>query len=189
MPRNTGDKALTPQDRALWQRVTSEVVPLAGRRPAPAPAATPGETAAPPSAPAPAAPAPPPPVPAPPPAGLDRRQAQRLRRGEMAIDGRLDLHGMTRDKAHGALCAFLAAAQGRGGRCVLVVTGKGQREPLGERRSVLRAAFPGWLDEAPNRARVLDFAPARPRHGGDGAFYVLLRKAARQRRSGTAALP
>ena len=173
---------MAPQDEALWRRATRDVAPLAGRRAGAAAdartgaatsaaagattsartgAAAASEAAAPWQA-----------------AGLDRRQARRLRRGEMAIDGHLDLHGMTREEARGALAGFLAAAQGRGWRCVLVITGKGQREPLGERRSVLRAALPRWLDEAPNRERVLRCDPARPRHGGDGAFYVLLRKAA-----------
>ncbi len=157
---------MAPQDEALWRRATRDVAPLAGRRAGAAAdartgAAAASEAAAPRQA-----------------AGLDRRQARRLRRGETAIDGRLDLHGMTREEARGALTGFLAAAQGRGWRCVLVITGKGQREPLGERRSVLRAALPRWLDEAPNRERVLRCEAARPRHGGDGAFYVLLRKAA-----------
>lgn len=195
-----GEGAMAPPDEALWRRATRDVAPLAGRRAgamagtaanAPAGAAAgagtnaaagaathaaagaAADTAA--NAGAAAARGA---------AGLDRRRAKRLRRGEMAIDGRLDLHGMTRQEARGALAGFLAAAQGRGGRCVLVITGKGQREPLGERRSVLRAALPRWLDEAPNRERVLGFEAARPRHGGDGAFYVLLRKAARPPQGG-----
>ena len=190
-----GEGAMAPPDEALWRRATRDVAPLAGRR-AGAAAGTAASTATGAAAGAAthaaagaaadtaanagaaaarrAAGA----------AGLDRRRAKRLRRGEMAIDGRLDLHGMTRQEARGALAGFLAAAQGRGGRCVLVITGKGQREPLGERRSVLRAALPRWLDEAPNRERVLGFEAARPRHGGDGAFYVLLRKAARPPQGG-----
>jgi DNA-nicking Smr family endonuclease len=35
---------------------------------------------------------------------------------------------------------------------------------------------PRWLGEAPNRGRVLAYAPARPNHGGGGALYVLLRR-------------
>lgn len=192
-----GEGAVAPPDEALWRRATRDVAPLAGRRAgamagaatstatgAAAGAAThaaagaAADTAANATAGAAAARR------AAGAAGLDRRRAKRLRRGEMAIDGRLDLHGMTREEARGALAGFLAAAQGRGGRCVLVITGKGQREPLGERRSVLRAALPRWLDEAPNRERVLGFEAARPRHGGDGAFYVLLRKAARPPQGG-----
>jgi DNA-nicking Smr family endonuclease len=105
-------------------------------------------------------------------AGLDRRSAEKLRRGELRLEARLDLHGMTQDEAHRALAAFLVRAQEAGKRCVLVITGKGD----GERGGVLRAAVPRWLGEAPHRGRVLATAPAQPRDGGAGALYVLLRR-------------
>ncbi len=108
--------------------------------------------------------------------GVDRRLGQRLKRGQLPIEAKLDLHGMRRDDAHGELNAFLAWAQSRGTRCVLVITGKGRRTPLDEERSVLKAMLPRWLNEPPNRNRILAFAHARPQHGGEGAFYVLLRK-------------
>jgi DNA-nicking Smr family endonuclease len=104
--------------------------------------------------------------------GLDRRSAEKLRRGELRLEARLDLHGMTQDEAHRALAGFLVRAQEAGKRCVLVITGKGS----GERGGVLRAAVPRWLGEAPHRGRVLATAPAQPRDGGAGALYVLLRR-------------
>lgn len=108
--------------------------------------------------------------------GVDKRQAQRFRRGQLPIDARYDLHGMTQRQAHAALNRFLAQAHDRGCRCVLVITGKGQRAPLEERTGVLRAQLPRWLNEAPNRVRVLAVSPAQPQHGGDGAFYILLKR-------------
>lgn len=105
--------------------------------------------------------------------GLDRRSAERLRRGALAIEARLDLHGMTQEEAHRALDAFLARAAQAGKRSVLVITGKGGR---GSGAGVLRAAVPRWLNEAPNRARILAFAPAQPQHGGTGALYLLLKR-------------
>lgn len=108
--------------------------------------------------------------------GIDHRMAQRFRRGQLPIDSHLDLHGMTRERAHEALNRFLATAQARGDRCIVVVTGKGQKGPLEPHTGVLKATLPRWLNDAPNRARVLAFAPARPQHGGAGAFYVLLKR-------------
>jgi DNA-nicking Smr family endonuclease len=105
--------------------------------------------------------------------GLDRRTAERLRRGALAIEARLDLHGMTQEEAHRALDAFLARAAQAGKRCVLVITGKGGRSS-GD--GVLRAAVPRWLNETPNRARLLAFTPAQPQHGGAGALYLLLKR-------------
>ena len=115
--------------------------------------------------------------------GLDRRSAERLRRGRLPIDARLDLHGMTQARAHAALGRFLARAQADGARCVLVITGKGSRrlerdEGFMPDRSlgVLREMVPRWLSEPGNRARVVAVQPARPQHGGAGALYVLLRR-------------
>ena len=103
--------------------------------------------------------------------GVDRRTAERLHRGQMEIDGRIDLHGMTQSEAHDALAAFMDKAEGRGWRCVLVITGKGTRGG-----GVLRAAVPRWLNLPPHRARILSFGAARPKDGGEGALYVLLRR-------------
>ena len=105
--------------------------------------------------------------------GLDRRKADRFRRGKLPIEATLDLHGLRQGEAHGRLERFLADCQGAGKRCVLVVTGKGVHKDQG---GVLRAAVPRWLNEAPNRARVLSFDYAQQKHGGTGALYVLLRK-------------
>jgi DNA-nicking Smr family endonuclease len=107
--------------------------------------------------------------------GVDKRSAQRLRRGLLPIEARLDLHGKTQTEAHDALDRFLARAQAGGKRCVLVITGKGGRGE-GEGPGVLKSAVPRWLDEPHLRARVIAIAPARPQHGGEGALYVLLRK-------------
>lgn len=104
-------------------------------------------------------------------AGVDRRTANRFLRGQMAIEARLDLHGHTAAAAHRALGGFIAGSQAAGRRCVLVITGKGAR---GE--GVIRASLPAWLNEPPLRDLVLSIAPARPEHGGAGAFYVLLKR-------------
>lgn len=106
-------------------------------------------------------------------AGLDSRTMDRLKRGRIRPEAKLDLHGKTRDEAHRALSGFLARAQGDGRRCVIVVTGKGR---LGEGGGVIRNEVPHWLNLAPNRARILGFAQAQPRDGGTGALYVLLRR-------------
>ncbi len=106
-------------------------------------------------------------------AGVDKRQAERLKRGRTAIEARLDLHGHSQAEAHRALDAFLAGAEASGKRCVLVVTGRGIGKDAG---GVLKREVPRWLNQPPNRARVLAFDRAQPKDGGDGALYVLLRR-------------
>lgn len=111
---------------------------------------------------------------------MDRRRFEKLRRGRMAPEARLDLHGMTSERAHGALIAFILAAHGTGLRLVLVITGKGR--PGGadahapHRHGVLRHSLPHWLNAPPLAGRVLQLAPAHQSHGGSGAFYVYLRR-------------
>lgn len=111
---------------------------------------------------------------------MDRRRFEKLRRGRMLPEARLDLHGMTRDAAHGALIAFILDAHARGLRLVLVITGKGRpgREDdiAPHRHGVLRHAVPHWLAAPPLNARVLQIAQAHARHGGTGALYVYLRR-------------
>ena len=110
-------------------------------------------------------------------AGIDRNTAERFRKGESFIDGTIDLHGMSREKAHIALCRFLGAHYERGSRCLLVITGKGSKNQSGEmQRGVLREMLPAWLDEPGLRGIVLAFDVAKPKHGGSGAYYVLLRR-------------
>jgi DNA-nicking Smr family endonuclease len=104
-------------------------------------------------------------------AGIDRRSAEKLRRGRLPIEGRLDLHGMTQAAAVDKLAAFIERAEAAGKRCVLVITGKGLASG-----GILRDQVPRWLNQAPNRARVLAFDYAQPQHGGAGALYVLLKR-------------
>ncbi len=117
--------------------------------------------------------------------GLDRNTARALRRGERSPDARIDLHGMTADRAHGALSAFILASRQRGHRCVLVITGKGRRYTapsmsgfsMEHSEGVLRRDVPRWLREHPLGGAIVGVYKAHQKHGGDGALYVYLRKA------------
>ena len=106
-------------------------------------------------------------------AGLDRRNAERLKRGKMDIGATLDLHGMTQAQAHGALNRFIERSAAGGLRCVLVITGKGIAKESG---GVLRNQVPNWLNEPGNRERIIAFNYAQQGHGGTGALYVLLKR-------------
>lgn len=109
--------------------------------------------------------------------GLDKGTARRLARGRREPEARLDLHGMTADRAHAALTRFIGDGVARGLRCLLVVTGMG-RSPEGGHRGdgVLRRETPRWLGVAPLSGHVVGVFEAHPRHGGAGALYVYLRR-------------
>ena len=104
---------------------------------------------------------------------LDRRTMDRLRKGQLRPDARIDLHGLTASHAYTDLCDFLYRAHVSGQRCVLVITGKGLSREGG---GVIRRELSTWLNAPNNRSRILAFAQAQPRDGGGGAFYVLLKR-------------
>ncbi len=110
-------------------------------------------------------------------AGLDAGVVRRLKRGDYAVEGRLDLHGLTREEARGAVERFLRESRLGGKRCVLVVHGRGRHSEA--QLPVIKEALHGWLASGRFGRLVLAFASARPADGGAGALYVLLRRPGR----------
>jgi DNA-nicking Smr family endonuclease len=196
-PRTRRSRRPSADERALWRLAMRDTEPLEGREivsePPPAPVAVHAAvpTVLPPPVTSPAIKAKPAPRPlslqplstrrgAPVP-GLDRRTSERLRKGRLPIEARIDLHGMTQDRARSALDHFIASAADRGLRAVLVITGKGSGGGVDHhwsapRPGILRANVPRWLNEQPNAPRILAFSEAQPQDGGGGALYILLRR-------------
>lgn len=102
--------------------------------------------------------------------GLQQRLLRQLKRGELRPEARLDLHGYTIAEAGTRLTTFLTDVQGAGLRCVCIIHGKGYRSAEG--RPALKTQVNQWLRDTPT---VLAFSSTRPRDGGMGALYVLLR--------------
>lgn len=179
-----GRRKPTEEERELFETALGDAVPLKGAPPRKRKAAKPEPPAAPPLA--------------QPPQhrpsshrtiGIDGSTADRLRRGLIEPQARLDLHGLTERDAHRALVTFLRQAKSRKLRLVLIVTGKGgdaavrQTTPapfdLGRdmrMRGVLRVMTPRWLQEPGFAELIADVREAHRRHGGAGALYVYLRK-------------
>jgi len=104
--------------------------------------------------------------------GISRQTLRRLRRGHWAVQGELDLHGLTVPAAREALVLFLQRCVREGWRCVRIVHGRGLRSKNGE--PILRGKVGGWLGQ---REEILAFCQAQPADGGAGAVRVLLRGA------------
>jgi DNA-nicking Smr family endonuclease len=113
---------------------------------------------------------------------MDKRLKQRFQRGELPIEARIDLHGLTLANAERALSKFLRDGIAQQKRCLLVITGKGLSKSADapimshQGKGVLRAWLPDYLKRGPWRDQILGVAPARQEMGGAGAFYVLLRR-------------
>lgn len=114
------------------------------------------------------------------PVRMDKKAFTKLKRGKLRPEARIDLHGMTMDRAHGALTAFILKSHAQGRRLVLVITGKGKDRdsdsPIPVRRGVLRHQVPHWLSVPPLAQAVLQVSQAHISHGGEGAYYVYLRR-------------
>lgn len=174
-------RRLSAHERALWARVAASVKPLPGKAapalpmvaPAPAepaPARLPPKPQPKPERPAAIRPATPP-KPHPLGAPLDGTWDRQISRGRLSPDRVIDLHGHTLADAHASLAAAIHANDGA--RVILVITGKGRPD----RPARIRAELMHWLERPDMRAAVASLRPAHPRHGGGGAFYVILRRA------------
>jgi DNA-nicking Smr family endonuclease len=181
-PRPHRLRRLSDEEIALWTEVARSVArrrgatlptPLNPARPA-RPPAPPSAAIAEPRSDRPTKPSTPPLAP------IERRLKRDLSRGRAAIDGALDLHGLTQAEAHQALRGFLRHSQARGERLVIIVTGKGgASDEFGgwpNERGVLKRLTPQWLREHDLRSVVLGFEEAGRAHGGSGALYVRLRR-------------
>lgn len=105
-------------------------------------------------------------------AGIDRRSAKKIQQGKMALDARIDLHGLSQLQARQRLQHFIYRSVETGLRTVLVITGKGKAG-----RGVLRENVPQWLSEPPLSEVIIAFGPSQPQDGGAGALYVRLKRA------------
>ena len=177
-------RRLSPEERALWDKVVASVKPLHRRALTPAvPASAPPEgpavrapravsQKAQPAAPRPKAVARP--VPG---TTLDAGWDKRLARGLVQPDSTVDLHGHNLATAYDLLDRRLDLAVATGARVLLLVTGKpptDDRRPVG--RGAIRAAVGDWLAASRHAGDIAAVRGAHPRHGGSGALYIVLRR-------------
>lgn len=107
---------------------------------------------------------------------LEKPTQKKLAKGRLAIEARLDLHGLYQDEAHDLLLDFLLRAHDRGLRHVLVITGKGRS--FGS-EGALRRSVPLWFSKAEFRFLISSYEWAARHHGGEGAMYVRLSRSVR----------
>lgn len=174
-------RSLSPEERALWERVTATIRPLSRQTASSAS----GEDFDPPKAdrpvalrPArPAASRPPPRKPEPlPSATLDSTWDRRLRSGSIDPDRVLDLHGLNLDQAWTAIDRGLEQAIASGERVLLLITGHSRPGDPPVQRGRIRAAVNDWLAVSRHASRIAAVRGAHKRHGGGGSLYIILRR-------------
>ena len=182
-------RRLSPEERALWQKLARTVTPLRRTRATPVMMEGSEAEAAPPSEPTKRIKGRVPPLRAPQPVPeppkltpvpvLDSSWERRIRSGRLVPDHSVDLHGLNLAAAHARLDLLLGEAVARGWRVLLVVTGRPRPAPEpGEprRRGAIRAEIGDWLAHSPHADRIASVRQAHPRHGGAGALYIILRR-------------
>lgn len=104
----------------------------------------------------------------------DRGQEKRIRRGKFPIGPTLDLHGHTQETGRRALQAFVTLQRSLGETTVIIVTGKGRAGG-----GILRTRFLDWIAETDLRSHISGYSIANQKHGGDGAYYLFLKRVVR----------
>jgi DNA-nicking Smr family endonuclease len=110
---------------------------------------------------------------------LDHGWERRIAGGQIVPDTVIDLHGHTLDSAHRQLTSALTGATRAGARVLLVITGKPRTTSAaaGERaRGAIRAEIGHWIVTSPYADMIASVRSAHPRHGGNGAIYIILRR-------------
>ena len=103
--------------------------------------------------------------------GIDRTSARRMQRGQIHIEDRLDLHGLSQEQAQKEVKAFIGSAVQKNLRLVLIITGKGR-----DGHGILREKVPEWLKDVPLCYHLNAISYAQPKDGGKGALYIRLKR-------------
>lgn len=111
---------------------------------------------------------------------LDSHWDRRFRSGSIEPDFTLDLHGLSLGEAHDRLLDGIAQARAMGARVVLLIAGKSRpvaAADRGSQRGAIRANVLDWLAASSHAAAIASIRKAHIRHGGEGALYVVLKRA------------
>lgn len=174
-------RGLSPEEQALWARVTETIRPLS-RDPLPkTEASVTRRPIPPPIARKPKGPAPTPPTPvtrAPPAIAntLDSTWDRRLRSGAVQPDRIVDLHGHGLERAWQAIDRAIEQALVNQERMLLLITGHARPGDPPVERGRIRAAVNDWLAASRHRGRIAAVRAAHRRHGGGGSLYLILRR-------------
>lgn len=99
-------------------------------------------------------------------ASLGPKIIKKFKQGHYLIEDSLDLHGYTLSQSEDILNDFIQNSLKNGLRCVLLIHGKGSK-------AILKNYARDFLQA---HAQVLAFCSAKPKEGGTGALYILLKK-------------
>jgi len=108
---------------------------------------------------------------------------KKLKRGKILIDKKIDFHGYSINEAKQIFLDTIDYCYNNNYRCILFITGKGviKRTPNNFNENKLffgkiRNSFLEWANSKKTKLKILNVQQADIKNGGDGAFFVYLRK-------------
>tara|TARA_Y100001936_G_C16023839_1_gene641189 strand:+ start:955 stop:1494 length:540 start_codon:yes stop_codon:yes gene_type:complete len=107
-----------------------------------------------------------------------------LKKGNVKIDRRIDLHGYTLIDAYDKFKNEVLKNYNNHKRCLLVITGKGVHKKfdnINDEKPKLyygkiKNSIKNWINEQDLKKYILTYQDAGIEHGGDGSIFVYLRK-------------
>ncbi len=102
---------------------------------------------------------------------VERSIIKKLRTGKIPIDLSIDLHGYTIDQAYKVFYNSVRNAISQSFKLMLVITGKGSRD-----KSSIRSELMHWVNLPEISSHIIYITHSMQQQGGEGAFYIVLRK-------------
>lgn len=102
---------------------------------------------------------------------IDQNIIKKIKKSHMPIDYTIDLHGLTQIQARNLLVDAVTKCFAKSYRVILIITGKGQND-----EGILKKKFPEWINEHDIKPMIAGFSLSSQIHGGNGAYYLLLKK-------------
>ena len=108
---------------------------------------------------------------------------KKLKKNKIPVNKKIDFHGCSLDDAKKIFFNTINNCFSKNFRCILFITGKGsiKKETDHSQNAKLyygkiRNNFLNWVNHNAVQSKILNVQQANAKTGGDGAFYVYLRK-------------
>ena len=107
---------------------------------------------------------------------------KKIKNRQLRVDSIVDFHGLSVNDAKNLFLKKVDSCYHKNKRCILFITGKGIKRIDDNQEDnklfygKIRAEFLGWTKLDENTKKILSVERASQNYGGDGAFFVYLRK-------------
>lgn len=105
---------------------------------------------------------------------IDGSYIKKFTKGTFPPDSIIDLHGYRLHEAEESFFEFIDSCYNKKLRNLLVITGKGFKGDGSV--GAIKSSISKWINSDFLRHKILAYSTAHKKHGGEGAYYILLKK-------------